>query len=367
MKVLTVVGARPQFVKAAVVSRALANIAGIGEVLVHTGQHYDPELSDIFFEELGIRRPDIQLGVGSGSHGAQTGRMLEKLEQVLIVEKPDWVLVYGDTNSTLAGALSAAKLNIPVAHVEAGLRSFNRQMPEETNRVLTDHVSSLLFTPTKAAVENLRREGIDDSNVVHVGDVMFDAALHYGQRSNDSGVSELTPFALATIHRAENTDDPERLLNIFAMLADLSGHLQVVIPLHPRTRARIEKYPEIKELLGQIRVVPPVGYFDMIAYERAASLILTDSGGVQKEAYFHGKPCVVFRDQSEWVELFESGQHVLLSPNSRKDLREVSQHLKASPTADQLKEAPYGNGKAGDLVAQSLFERFQFRRELDAQ
>ena len=288
MKIVSVVGARPQFVKAATVSRVLRSTPQAHEVLVHTGQHYDENMSEVFFDELEIPRPDYHLGIGSGPHGAQTGKMLEAIERVLLAEKPDWTLVYGDTNSTLAGALAAVKLRVPVAHVEAGLRSFNRSMPEEINRVLTDHASDLLLAPTAAAVQNLRRENIAAERIHQVGDVMYDAVLFYGSRAEDRSTVlarlELTngQYVLATIHRAENTDDLGRLRAIVAGLSvAASADRPVVMPAHPRTRAALERAGLLAEASGRIRLIAPVGYLDMVMLEKHAAVIATDSGGVQ--------------------------------------------------------------------------------------
>ena len=308
MKIVTVVGARPQFVKAAPVSRVLRQRHA--EVLVHTGQHYDREMSDLFFEELDIPRPDHELGVGSGSHGRQTGQMLIGIEEVLLAERPNWVLVYGDTNSTLAGALAAVKLGIPVAHVEAGLRSFNRAMPEEHNRILTDHCADLLFCPTQTAVDLLRGEGVT-AGVHLVGDVMVDAALQFAdvarQRSTILAELDLTPksYALATLHRPYNTDDPERLREVLAALDALE--MPVIFPVHPRTRSRLAELAGTHHASRNTQYVPPVGYLDMLALEQSAALILTDSGGVQKEAYFFAVPCVTLRPETEWVETVADG------------------------------------------------------------
>ena len=306
MRVVTVVGARPQFVKAAPVSRALRRAHA--EVLVHTGQHYDREMSDLFFAELEIPRPDYELGVGSGPHGWQTGQMLMRLEEVLQAERPDYVVVYGDTNSTLAAALAAVKLQVPLAHVEAGLRSFNRAMPEEHNRVLTDHCAGLLFCPTQTAVELLGREGIV-SGVHLVGDVMFDAALQHGafalQRSTlrrDLGLDG-RPYALATLHRPYNTDDGTRLRQVLAGLGALGQ--PVVFPVHPRTRAALARHDIAAP--ASVLAIDPIGYLDMLALEQSASLILTDSGGVQKEAYYFAVPCVTLRPETEWVETVAAG------------------------------------------------------------
>lgn len=306
MKVVTIVGARPQFIKAAPVSTALRLQAQ--EILVHTGQHYDREMSDLFFEELNIPQPDYELGIGSGLHGWQTGQMLMRCEEVLITEKPDWVLVYGDTNSTLAGALAAAKLRIPLAHVEAGLRSFNRSMPEEHNRVLTDHCADVLFCPTQTACDQLAQEGITQGVYV-VGDVMLDAALAHGavalQRSSllhDLKLSAKS-YVLLTVHRPYNTDDPQRLSTILATLASLPD--SILFPIHPRTRAALARLN--LSLPDNIFGIDPVGYLDMLALEQNAQMIVTDSGGVQKEAYFFGIPCVTLRPETEWVETIHSG------------------------------------------------------------
>lgn len=311
MKIITVVGARPQFIKAAPVSRELRQRHT--EVLIHTGQHYDDAMSAIFFRELEIPEPDVNLGVGSGPHGQQTGAMLARIEEILLVERPAWVLVYGDTNSTLAGALAAAKLHIPVAHVEAGLRSFNRRMPEEINRVLTDHISALLFCPTQTAVDNLAAEGITQG--VHlVGDVMHEALLWAAERARTHstilerlGVRE-KGYLLATVHRAENTDDPARLRAILDAFAALDE--PIVFPIHPRTKARIETLG-LKSKIANLKSIPPVGYLDMVQLEQSARMILTDSGGIQKEAYWLGVPCVTLRDETEWVETVETGWNVL--------------------------------------------------------
>lgn len=321
MKLLDIVGARPQFIKVGPILRAIAKHnrehpqRAIHEVLVHTGQHYDYTMSRVFFEELELKEPDYHLGVGSGTHGSQTGEMLKRIEDVLLKEKPDLVMVYGDTNSTLAGALAAAKLHIPVAHVEAGLRSFNKTMPEEINRVLTDHISDLLFCPTQTAVENLEREGITKG--VHlVGDVMYDSVLYNVQlaekRSEILERLHLQPkgYALATVHRAENTDHPERLRSIFQALETIAADgLPVVVPLHPRTRKRLSA---LNLPFNRLQIIEPVSYLEMLLLEKSAKIILTDSGGVQKEAFFFKVPCVTVRDETEWVETVELGWNVLV-------------------------------------------------------
>ena len=354
LKVVSVVGARPQFIKAAAVSRVLRATPGVREVLVHTGQHYDDNMSRVFFEELEIPEPDYHLGVGSGTHGAQTGRMLEAIEQVLLEEKPDWVLVYGDTNSTLAGALAAVKLHIPVAHVEAGLRSFNRRMPEEINRVLTDHASDLLFAPTEAAVANLRREGIPEERIHCVGDVMYDAALYYGMKAErESRILErlsLTRkgYILATVHRAENTDDHARLRAILQALSEAAQEVGVVFPVHPRTRKAMERYG-LTDLVRPLIVIDPVGYLDMVMLEKNARLIVTDSGGVQKEAFFYRVPCVTLREETEWEELVELGWNRLVPPLVLSP-RDLLHTIPSGVTG----ENPYGTGKASIAIAKLL-------------
>lgn len=350
MKVLTVVGARPQFVKAAAVSRVLRNSAR--EILVHTGQHYDARMSHIFFDELNIPQPDYNLEVGSGNHGQQTGEMLQRLEPILEQEAPDMVMVYGDTNSTLAGALSASKLHIEVAHVEAGLRSFNRRMPEEINRVLTDHISNLLFCPSNVAVENLAKEGIT-KGVYDVGDVMADALHHAVASAGESpelfARLKLSPnqYILATVHRAENTDNPERMaaiLKAFASIEDI-----ILFPVHPRTR---------KVLLSQgltvspnVMMIEPVGYIEMAALEKNARMILTDSGGVQKEAYWLRIPCITLRDETEWVETVDSGWNHLTGVDQDKIVRTV----KEFPLPSRYFSL-YSDGSASEKIVQMILK-----------
>lgn len=356
MKILTVVGARPQFIKAAVVSRALSGYEDVREIIVHTGQHYDTEMSDVFFEELSIPRPDFNLGIGGGGHGEMTGAQLAGIEGVILDQKPDWVLVYGDTNSTLAGALAAAKLHVPVAHVEAGLRSFNRRMPEEINRVLTDHVSKILFAPTDVAMANLAREGIKDGCFL-VGDVMFDAAMFYGgQAKNTSRILDdfgLKPkeYALVTVHRAENTDDFSRLKLILSAFCAVSDKIDIVWPVHPRTR-QLLKNEELSRLISpRMHLLSPVGYLDMVTLERNASVIATDSGGVQKEAYFHGIPCVTLRNETEWVELVDSGWNMLCPVlNSTVIAESILQGVGSNGREIGL----YGEGAASRLIVERL-------------
>lgn len=363
MKILTVVGARPQFIKAAALSRVLAARSGVTEVLAHTGQHYDEGMSDVFFEELGIPAPAHHLGVGSGPHGAQTGRMMERLEPITEHEQPDWMLVYGDTNSTLAAALVASKLHVPVAHVEAGLRSFNRAMPEEINRIVADRCANVLYAPTELAVRNLRNEGVPADAIENVGDVMFDVALHAGERAaRESRILEtsgLAPrgFVLATVHRAENTDTPGHLEAILDALGRLADRLPVVLPLHPRTAAVLERAPELRARAEKLRLTPPVSYLDMVQLERNAALVATDSGGVQKEAFFHGAPCVTLRAETEWVELVECGWNRLAPPPDAEAVFErLLAGLESSPDPAG-RPTPYGDGNAAGRIAESLERR----------
>jgi UDP-GlcNAc3NAcA epimerase len=359
---LTVVGARPQFVKASVVSRVLRSRPGVTEMLVHTGQHYDHGMSDVFFRELAIPKPDVNLGVGSDSQGAQTARMLEGLERLMVEGRPDWVLVYGDTNSTLAGSLAASKLGIPVAHVEAGLRSFNRVMPEEINRVVTDHLSCLLFAPTDAAVENLSREGIAGCRVLMVGDVMYDAALFYSRHAAKGESPALNlgiepkAYVLATIHRAENTDDAGRLAAVFGGLARLAAEVPVVVPLHPRTRKALSALPGGMVATQALSLIEPVGYLDMLLLEKNARLIVTDSGGVQKEAFFHGVPCVTLRGETEWVELVQSGWNELVFPVSAEHVHQGAHRALARAVPIERPQF-YGRGRAAEEIADALLNR----------
>ena len=361
MNLITIVGARPQFIKAAAVSAALTSAGGVRERLLHTGQHFDDNMSALFFRELGVPAPAWNLGVSGGTHGAMTGAQLAGIEQVLMAERPDAVLLYGDTNSTLAGALAAAKLHVPVAHVEAGLRSFNRRMPEETNRVLTDHVSRWLFAPTDTAVVNLRREGLPAERIHQVGDVMFDAALHFAaiararpQRHPVFAAVAGRPFVLATVHRAENTDVPDRLRVIVQALMALGDAVDVVWPLHPRTRQVLARSGITLASSGMMHCIEPLGYLDMIELEQAAQMIVTDSGGVQKEAFFFGKPCVTVRDETEWVELVGAGWNRLAPPNSVDALRAAFDAARGSVGA---LVQPYGIGDAAQRIARILLAR----------
>lgn len=360
MKVVTVVGARPQFIKAAAVSRAIGrwNAEGrgtpIAEAIVHTGQHFDHGMSQTFFDELGIPEPAYNLDIHGGGHGRMTGRMLEAIEEVLMRERPEWVLVYGDTNSTLAGALAAVKMHIPVAHVEAGLRSYNLRMPEEVNRILTDRVSRLLFCPTARAAQNLHAEGVSDG-IHHVGDVMFDVALHYrdeaARRSTALRRLELEPgrFVLVTCHRAENTDEPARLAGIVTAVNRLAERMPVVLPLHPRT-ANVLRSSDLA-LGPKVRCVEPLPFLDMVQLEQACALVLTDSGGVQKEAFFYGRPCVTMRDETEWVETVETGWNVLAGA----DPDAIESAALAFLARDLPSGGPdYGDGTAAERIVRQL-------------
>lgn len=360
MKIVTILGARPQFIKAGSVSREILQKKESGinvqEVIVHTGQHYDSNMSDVFFEEMQIPKPDYYLGIGGKTHGAMTGQMIEKIEEVLIKEKPDWVMVYGDTNSTLAGAIAASKLHIKIAHVEAGLRSFNMNMPEEVNRILTDRVSSILFCPTQVAVDNLSKEGIvnwkSGSQVELCGDVMKDGAVFYkllAQKPLSIDVSD--DFVLCTIHRAENTDDENRLRQIVLALNEIAKSKQVILPLHPRTKKILQMGDyDTKNLT----LVDPVGYLNMVWLINNCGLVMTDSGGLQKEAYFFSKPCITLRDETEWIELVEAGVNFLVGANSDEILKAYAKHSRFSieHSGDDL----YGGGQASKQIVLTLIK-----------
>jgi UDP-GlcNAc3NAcA epimerase len=379
MKIITIVGARPQFIKAAAVSRAIQAFnqrrrsfgrprskKKIQEVLVHTGQHYDYLMDRVFFEELVLPKPDYHLGVGSGSHARQTGMMLERIETVLEGEKPEVVIVYGDTNSTLSGALAAAKLNIPIAHVEAGLRSYNRTMPEEINRLLTDHLSTFLFCPTHQAVQNLLKEGIKDEKtkmVKRVGDVMYDSILYYSKLAEKKSIileglnlltahgSRVTSYYLATLHRAENTDYPKRLKSILRALNEIGKDVPIILPLHPRTKKMMKVYHLFTEI-KRIKLIDPVSYLDMLKLGKNAKAILTDSGGVQKEAYWFGVPCFTLRDETEWVETIHSGWNILVGTSKKRIVEEVRcrEERKKSPKKREI----FGDGKASEEIVQTI-------------
>jgi UDP-GlcNAc3NAcA epimerase len=357
MKIVTIVGARPQFVKAAALSREFAKHENIEEIIIHTGQHFDANMSDIFFTEMEIPQPKYNLDINSVGHGAMTGRMLEGIEKILLDEKPDILLVYGDTNSTIAGALAAKKLHIKVAHVEAGLRSFNMEMPEEVNRILTDRISDILLCPTTTAIDNLKKEGYDniETKVVNCGDVMQDAAMFYALKSEEKSnlpiLKSLESFILCTLHRAENTDDPERLRNIVEALNETHKTTPIVLPLHPRTKGKIESL----DLKLEVHLIDPVGYFDMIELLKNCSLVMTDSGGLQKEAYFFKKNCVTMRDQTEWVELLENNVNILVGADKQNILIGVDSMLNKQSNFDL---DLYGNGKACENIVNEMINSF---------
>jgi UDP-GlcNAc3NAcA epimerase len=354
-KIVTIIGARPQFVKASVVSRALLEGHQIEEIIVHTGQHYDQNMSAVFFQEMEIPEPRYNLEVNGAGHGAMTGRMLEKIEKVLLEEKPDLVMVYGDTNSTLAGALAARKLNIPLAHVEAGLRSFKMTMPEEINRILTDRISDLLFCPTEKAVSNLDEEGFRHfgCRIYQVGDVMYDSALYYANQAEKKSevINRLNlankPFILCTIHRQENTDDIENLKSIIHALNLLSHDIAVVLPLHPRTRKIMQQHAIVTEF----ETIDPVGYFDIISLLKNCRLVITDSGGMQKEAYFFSKHCITLREETEWVELTEQGYNTLVGVNENK-ITDAFHKRVNEPFVN--KHSLYGDGNASQKIARLI-------------
>ena len=353
-KIITVVGARPQFIKAATLSRQF-KLLGIEEKIIHTGQHFDANMSEIFFDEMEIPKPAYQLDIHGVSHGAMTGRMLEGIEKILMTEKPDGVLVYGDTNSTLAGALAAAKLHIPVIHVEAGLRSFNMEMPEEINRILTDRISNALFCPTDTAVNNLMREGFDNLpiQIIKNGDVMQDAAMYYADKaqlkSDIIRKAGLNKFVLATIHRQENTDNPENLKNIIEGLNAIHKEIPVVVPMHPRTRNILAQNYQLPDFT----IIDPVGYFDMIMLLKSCEMVITDSGGVQKEAFFFAKHCITLREQTEWVELVENGFNLLVGSDIDK-LRDAFDFFRTKKSDFSINL--YGNGKAAEMAAAEIFK-----------
>jgi UDP-GlcNAc3NAcA epimerase len=375
-KIITIIGARPQIIKASALSRAIrvGFKEKIEEKIVHTGQHYDTNMSDIFFEELGIPLPDFNLAVGSLGHGAQTAIMIEKLEEIFIAEKPDAVVVYGDTNSTLAAAIAASKIGISLIHIEAGLRSFNKAMPEEINRIMCDHVSTLLFTPTASGINNLKKEGfnlncnskatLDHPNVYHCGDIMYDNSLYFSEVADSKStiIADLNlksnGFILTTIHRNANTDDPQRLSDIIRALIDAvtTHNLTLVLPLHPRTQKMlpIQLDKELHAKLinnSNIKIIDPVGFFDIIALEKNSKLIVTDSGGLQKEAYFFGKPCVILREQTEWVEIVEVGNAVLVDANPSKIKMAIDEFL---TNFEQPFPAIFGDGQAGTFICEKI-------------
>jgi len=350
MKIVTIIGARPQFIKAGTVSREIAKHNNIQEVIVHTGQHFDANMSDIFFDEMKIPKPDYNLHINGLGHGAMTGQMLEKIEEVLLKEKPDWVMVYGDTNSTIAGALAASKLHIKVVHVEAGLRSFNMNMPEEINRILTDRISSILFCPTKSAINNLKTEGYSelDIQIVKNGDVMQDGSLFYKDLAVKPDVALNDRYILSTIHRAENTDDPKRLTSIFEALNEISKEIQIILPLHPRTK-NILQTSNI-QISNNITIMEPIGYLKMVYLIKNSQMILTDSGGLQKEAFFFEKPCITLRDETEWIELIEHKFNVLAGADREKIIYLYNTYKFNNDFSINL----YGAGKASKIIVDNL-------------
>lgn len=365
LKILTILGARPQFIKAATVSRAIQARDDIEEVIVHTGQHFDANMSDVFFEQLDIPKPHHNLGIASLGHGAMTGRMLEQIEALIQQEQPDWVLVYGDTNSTLAGALASAKLQVPVAHVEAGLRSHNPAMPEEINRVLTDRISTLLLCPTETAVKNLSHEGFpfpattknatqQKQHIENIGDVMYDAVLYYRERAKEhvsleSFQLQENAYALCTLHRQENTDNPARMNSILSALRTIAQDQPVVLPLHPRTKAKLAQQNNSGALKG-LTILDPVPYLEMQRLQMSAQLILTDSGGMQKEAYFHQVPCITLRDETEWVETVDAGWNQLVGADENTIIQ-AARNYKAPATTQT---ALYGDGQTAEKIMQLL-------------
>ncbi len=374
MKLVTIIGARPQIIKAAALSRAVRKFQHpVREIIVHTGQHYDPNMSDVFIRELGIPQPDYNLGVGSGSHGKQTASMLSGIEEILEKEKPDWLVVYGDTNSTLAAAIAGSKIHVPVAHIEAGLRSYNKQMPEEINRILCDHVSTMLFSPTLAGFENLKKEGFkinqapftfDNPGIFHCGDLMYDNSLHFASQAetltNIAQQLQLkdSKYILATIHRNNNTDDPERLNTLLETLSDVASenNLRVILPLHPRTRKMMDQFltSDVKKKIAGSHFVlaDPASFLEMIVLEQNAEIVITDSGGVQKEAYYFKKPCIILRPETEWVELVENGCAKICDADPikiREAFSELTKKTLEYPTV-------FGDGNAAEFILEKLWE-----------
>ncbi len=351
MKIVTILGARPQFIKAGTVSREMAKHKSIEEIIVHTGQHFDANMSDIFFDEMKIPKPHYNLNINGLSHGAMTGQMIEKIEEVVLKEKPDWVMVYGDTNSTLAGAIVASKLRIKLAHIEAGLRSFNMKMPEEVNRILTDRVSNILFCPTDTAMQNLSNEGYDklDTKVVKSGDVMQDGAMFYKDLAVKPDIEIKGDFVLCTIHRAENTDDEQRLTSIFEALNEIAREKQVILPLHPRTKHILSN---LDINISNLTIIDPIGYLEMVWFIDNCSLVMTDSGGLQKEAYFFEKQCITLRDETEWVELVECGVNTLVGADKEKILESFHNNSKFDVTNSSLDL--YGGGRASENIIREL-------------
>lgn len=352
MKIMTILGARPQFIKAGNVSREISKHQDIEEIIVHTGQHFDKNMSDIFFEQMQIPKPNYNLNISNLPHGAMTGKMIEEIEKILLYEKPDWVLVYGDTNSTLAGALAASKLHIKIAHVEAGLRSFNMNMPEEINRILTDRMSNILFCPTDTAVKNLENEGYfveakGFGKVVKVGDVMKDGAAFYSNIAVKPNIKLDNGFIVCTLHRAENTDNIDRLINIIDTLNEISKEMQIILPLHPRTKKTIQN---LKLKTQNLKLLEPVGYLEMIYLLKNCSMVMTDSGGLQKEAYFFQRPCIALRDETEWIELVQNRFNVLAGADKKKILN----NYKSFEFNNNFDTKLYGNGNASAAIVKYL-------------
>ncbi len=368
IKIVTIIGARPQIIKAAALSRTIKeNFSNeINEVIVHTGQHYDENMSQVFFDELGIPTPNYNLGVGSGSHGVQTSKMIEGIEEILIKEKPDYLIVYGDTNSTLAGAIAASKIHIPIVHIEAGLRSYNKAMPEEINRICCDHCSTMLFSPTATGYNNLIKEGfnpenkkpytIDNPGIYHCGDVMYDNSLHFAEMANDKRLKTKGNYILCTIHRNNNTDKPERLSSIVKALLKLSEEKEIVIPLHPRTKKLLDvnlSSDIYNKLINneRIHIIPPASFLEMIRLEKNADLVITDSGGVQKEAFFFKKPCIIIRSETEWKEIVECGAAIIADANEEKIIDSYYQFIQKE---NQEYPEYFGDGKAAFFICNEL-------------
>lgn len=368
IKIVTIIGARPQIIKAAALSRAIKeNFSNeINEVIVHTGQHYDENMSQVFFDELGIPTPNYNLGVGSSSHGVQTSKMIEGIEEILIKEKPDYLIVYGDTNSTLAGAIAASKIHIPIVHIEAGLRSYNKAMPEEINRICCDHCSTMLFSPTATGYNNLIKEGfnpenkkpytIDNPGIYHCGDVMYDNSLHFAEMANDKRLKTKGNYILCTIHRNNNTDEPERLSSIVKALLKLSEEKEIVIPLHPRTKKLLDvnlSSDIYNKLINneRIHIIPPASFLEMIRLEKNADLVITDSGGVQKEAFFFKKPCIIIRSETEWKEIVECGAAIIADANEEKIIDSYYQFIQKE---NQEYPEYFGDGKAAFFICNEL-------------
>jgi UDP-GlcNAc3NAcA epimerase len=381
LKIVTIIGARPQIIKAAALSRAIAAhfAKDIVEIIVHTGQHYDENMSQVFFDELGIPAPHYNLNVGSGSHGKQTATMIVGIEEILLTEKPDAIVLYGDTNSTLAGGIAASKIHVPVVHIEAGLRSYSKAMPEEVNRILCDHLSTLLFSPTETGYLNLQKEGFvknneapytaDNPKIYHCGDVMYDNSLHFSSIAENKinteeryGVSKGN-YVLATIHRNNNTDDPERLSSLFAALNDISvkNEIPIVLPLHPRTAKLLESNLDPVTLAGVknnplFKITAPASFLEMTALEKNASIVITDSGGVQKEAFYFNKPCIILRPETEWVELVKCGAAIIADSNKEKIIAGY-EHFKK--TTDIQFPQFYGDGKAAEFICKEMLAHLQ--------